>query len=423
MPAVTRKPDQEQNAWEMAQSQLDAVAELLRLDPDVHEVLRHPKRELIVNFPVKMDDGSLRVFRGYRVQHSAALGPTKGGIRYSADVNMDEVRALAMWMTWKCALVGLPYGGAKGGVRVDPRTLSMHELEGLTRRFATEISIVIGPEGDIPAPDMGTNPQIMAWIMDTYSMHRGHTVTGVVTGKPPSVGGTEGRTEATGRGVTLVTGMACRQLGRRVDGARVAVQGFGNVGSVTARLLAQEGARVVAVSDVNGGVYNERGLDLHALEGWRLDHGDLTGFPEADRVTNEELLELPVEILLPAATERQITEANADRIQARLIVEGANGPTTPGADRILAEKGIFVVPDVLANAGGVLVSYFEWVQDLQAFFWSETEVNNRLRQILEWTFQQVCDATDKFGTTMRMGAYAVGVSRVAEATRIRGIYP
>ena len=411
------------SAWEMALSQLDTAAEVLRLEPDLHRLLRFPKRELTVHFPVKMDDGALRIFTGHRVQHNSSLGPTKGGFRYGIDVTLDEVRALAMWMTWKCAIVGLPYGGAKGGVCVDPRELSMRELEGLTRRFTTELSLDIGPENDIPAPDMGTNPQVMAWIMDTYSMHRGHTVTGVVTGKPPSVGGTEGRVEATGRGVTLVTGMACRRLGRSLGGSTVAVQGFGNVGSSSARLLAHYGARVVAVSDITGGVYKPEGLDLAAVEAYRLDNRDLSGCPAGDAVTNDELLELPADILVPAAMERQITEKNADRIRARLIIEGANGPTTPEADRILHEKGVLIVPDVLANAGGVIVSYFEWVQDLQAFFWTETEVNQRLEQIMARAFEEVWSATEKYESDMRIGAYAVGVSRVAEATRIRGIYP
>ncbi len=412
-----------QTPWEMAQSQLEAVAGLLRLETGLYEVLRLPKRELTVNFPVQMDDGTLRMFTGHRVQHNSSLGPTKGGIRYAADVSLHEVRALAMWMTWKNAIVGLPYGGAKGGVALDPRLLSQRELEGVTRRFTTEISTIIGPDSDIPAPDMGTNAQMMAWMMDTYSMHRGHTVTGVVTGKPPSVGGTLGRVEATGRGVTIITGLTCKKLGRPLAGAKVAVQGFGNVGSVAAKLLAREGARVVAVSDVNGGVYNEAGLDLDALEAHRQDQGGLTASGLCSAVTNDELLALPVDILVPAAMEQQITAANADQIRARLIVEGANGPTTPEADRILQEKGVLVVPDVLANAGGVVVSYFEWVQDLQSFFWSEDEVNRRLEQIMAHAFHQVWDATESYSTDLRMGAYAVGVSRVAEATRIRGIYP
>jgi glutamate dehydrogenase (NAD(P)+) len=411
------------NIWDMAVSQLDRVAEVLSLDPSIHQVLRQPKRELTVNFPVSKDDGGLLMVTGHRVQHNVALGPTKGGIRFAPEVTLDEVRALSMWMTWKCAIVGLPYGGAKGGVCVDPRSLSHKELEDLTRRFTTEIAIIIGPEMDIPAPDMGTNPQIMAWIMDTYSMLRGHTVTGVVTGKPPAIGGSEGRIEATGRGVTLISGMASRKTGHSLSESTAAIQGYGNVGSVAARLLARAGATVVAVSDVTGGLYNGHGLDLRAVEHYRQEHGDLRGCPAGEAVTNAELLALPVDILVPAALEKQITAANADQVRARLVVEGANGPCTPEADRILADRGVLVVPDVLANAGGVIVSYFEWVQDLQAFFWSETEVNNRLEQLLYRGFEVVWDATQKHGTDMRMGAYAVGVSRVAEATRLRGIYP
>jgi glutamate dehydrogenase (NAD(P)+) len=421
MEVLPREP--QQTAWEMALSQLDNVAELIRLDEGVLEVLRHPKRELTVNFPVRMDDGSIRVFTGHRVQHNTALGPTKGGIRYSEDVTIDEVRALAMWMTWKCALVGLPYGGAKGGVCVNPRELTQRELEGLTRRFTTEISLMIAPDGDIPAPDMGTNPQIMAWIMDTYSMHRGHTAMGVVTGKPVTVGGSLGRVEATGRGVTMVTAHACRQVGRSLEGARVAVQGFGNVGSVAARLLAQEGARVVAVSDISGGIYREDGLDMNLVGAMKLDEGGVCGTGAGEPITNAELLELPVDILIPAATERQITAENAPRVRARMVVEAANGPVTPDADRILRDAGTLVVPDILANAGGVIVSYFEWVQDLQAFFWSEAEVNVQLERLLHRAFLETWEAAQKHRTDLRMGAYAVGVSRVADATRTRGIYP
>jgi glutamate dehydrogenase (NAD(P)+) len=411
------------NVWEMAVAQLDNVARVIDLEPGLHELLRYPKRELTVHFPVALDDGSLRMLTGHRVQHNSSLGPTKGGIRYSPDVTLDEVRALAMWMTWKSAIVGLPYGGAKGGVAVDPKGLSLRELERLTRRFTTEIGILIGPEGDIPAPDMGTDAQVMAWMMDTYSMHRGYTVPGVVTGKPPVVGGSAGRVEATGRGVTLMAGLACDRLGWDLQGKTVAVQGFGNVGSVSARLLQREGARVVAVSDIHGGCYNPDGLDLEHLRTGKGEGGSVGRCGGGEEITNEELLALPVDILVPAATEKQITAANADRIQAKLIIEGANGPTTPEADSILRDRGVRVVPDVLANAGGVIVSYFEWVQDLQEFFWSEEEVNLRLAQLLQRAFEQVWDAADRYGTDLRMGAYAVGVSRVAEATRIRGIYP
>jgi glutamate dehydrogenase (NAD(P)+) len=427
MPRAVRRhalpPAPSDNVWEMALEQLEAIVRLLRLDSGLHELLKRPKRELTVNFPVKMDDGSLRVFTGHRVQHNVSLGPTKGGIRYSPEVNLEEVRALAMWMTWKCGVVALPYGGAKGGVAVDPRRLSDRELESLTRRFTTEISVLIGPEGDIPAPDMGTNPQVMAWMMDTYSMHRGYSVMGVVTGKPIAVGGSRGRLEATGRGVTLVTGLACQRLGRSLTGARVAVQGYGNVGSVAARLLAEAGAHVVAVSDLSGGCYCETGLDLAALDGYKQDNRDLADCPAGESITNQELLELNVDILVPAATDRQLTAENADRVRAWLVVEGANGPVTPEADRILHEKGTLVVPDVLANSGGVIASYFEWVQDLQAFFWSEGEVNSRLEQIMTRAFGEVWDAMDDYNTDMRLGAYAVGVRRVADATLTRGIYP
>lgn len=417
------EPQPAHDAWEIAVSQLDEVARLLDLSDDLWRVLRGPNREVSVRFPVKMDDGSLRIFEGHRVQHNSSLGPTKGGIRYHPDVNLSEVRALAMWMTWKCALAGLPYGGAKGGVCVDPEALSLAELERLTRRFTSEISPIIGPEADIPAPDMGTNPQVMAWMMDTYSMHRGHTVTGVVTGKPPQIGGTLGRLDATGRGVTIVTGLACRGLDWKLQDLTVAIQGFGNVGAASARLLTDAGARVVAVSDVHGGLYNASGLDIPAL---LRHHENERRLPESgfgDVISNSELLELPVDILIPAATERQITRGNASSIQAKMIVEAANGPTTPMADSILKERGILVIPDVLANAGGVIVSYFEWVQDLQFFFWSETEVNRRLEQIMTRSYQMVADAAARYNATLRLGAYAVGVHRVAEATRIRGIYP
>lgn len=414
----------EASAYRTAQAQLKRAAEMLGLGPGILELLASCKRELTVHFPVQMDDGALRVFTGYRVHHSPSLGPFKGGIRYHPEVRLDEVRALAMWMTWKCAIVELPYGGAKGGVIVDPRQCSLRELEGITRRFTTEISSLIGPESDIPAPDMGTNAQVMAWMMDTYSMHKGYTVPAVVTGKPVDIGGSQGRVEATGRGVSIVAREAARRLGFELDGATVAVQGFGNVGSVAARLLARLGARVVAVSDTSGGVYDEQGIDVQALQAYAVDHaGEVRGYPAARAITNEELLELPVDLLVPAAIENQITASNAPRVQARLVVEGANGPTTPEADEILHRREIAVVPDVLANAGGVIVSYFEWVQDLQAFFWSEDEVNRRLEQILVRAYERVMEATARHRTDIRSGAYAVAVHRVAEATRTRGIYP
>jgi glutamate dehydrogenase (NAD(P)+) len=415
--------DRTQGAWEMAQRQLAQTAEMLGLDDSTHEVLRTPKRELTVHFPVRMDDDSLRVFTGHRVQHNVGIGPTKGGIRYHPDVTLDEVRALAMWMTWKCALVGLPYGGAKGGVAVDPHSLSLRENEGLTRRFTTEISPIIGPETDIPAPDMGTNAQTMAWMMDTYSMHRGHTVTGVVTGKPPAIGGSEGRVEATGRGVTLITGMACRKLGRRLTGATVAIQGFGNVGSVAARLLARDGAKVIAVSDAHVGIYNERGLDLRAISEHMLETKTLIGCAAGDVISNADLLELPVDILVPAAVERVITSDNASKIQARLIVEGANGPTTPDADQILQDKGVCVVPDVVANAGGVIVSYFEWVQNLQSLAWPAMRVAQQLERVIGRAYDEVGEMQREGGIDARLAAHAIAIGRVAEASQIRGRYP
>jgi glutamate dehydrogenase (NAD(P)+) len=413
----------EASAYRTAQAQLRRVVQVLGLDAGMHTLLATCKRELTVHFPVQMDDGSLRIFVGFRVHHSPSLGPFKGGLRYHPAVSLDEVRALAMWMTWKCAIVSLPFGGAKGGVVVDPKSVSQRELEKLTRRFTTEISPFIGPEGDIPAPDMGTNPQVMAWIMDTYSMHKGYTVPAVVTGKPLDVGGSYGRVEATGRGVMLIAREAARRLGFDLAEARVIVQGFGNVGSVAAQLIQKAGARVIGISDSTGGVYDERGLNVSEMLAHQAAHGDLGGYSGAQRISNAELLVLPCDVLVPAAMENQITGENAGRIQARLIVEGANGPTTPEADRILHERKICVMPDVLANAGGVIVSYFEWVQDLQAFFWSEHEVNARLEQIMIRAFEQVMEAAARYDTDVRTGAYVVGVSRVAEATRTRGIYP
>ncbi|HLG11655.1 MAG TPA: Glu/Leu/Phe/Val dehydrogenase [Dehalococcoidia bacterium] len=407
-----------ENAFESAQTQLRQVAATLEIDPGVIELLSYPKRELTVHFPVRMDDGSIRIFTGYRVHHNDARGPVKGGIRYSTMVTQDEVRALSMWMTWKCAVVNLPYGGAKGGVVVDPRALSERELERLTRRYASEIDIMIGPAVDIPAPDLGTDGRIMAWIMDTYSMHRDYSVPGVVTGKPIEIGGSLGRVEATGRGVTYVTLEACRRRGVSLQGATVAVQGFGNVGSVTARLLHEAGAKVVAVSDRYSGVYSPAGLDVKSLYEHRAAGGLLAEHPlKHEDVTNDELLELPVDILIPAAIEGQITERNAGRVQA------ANGPTTPGGDSILAQRDIYVVPDILANAGGVIVSYFEWVQDLQSFFWEETEVNQRLQRIITNAYNEVSAVAEERNLRLRDAAMVVALRRVVEAIRIRGIYP
>jgi glutamate dehydrogenase (NAD(P)+) len=413
------------SAFATAQAQLRKVAALLDLDQGLIEVLAHPKRELTVNFPVRMDDGTTRVFTGYRVQHNEARGPVKGGIRYSSLVSLDEVKALAMWMTWKCAVVNLPYGGAKGGVIVDPRALSDGELERLTRRYASEISIIISPEMDIPAPDLGTDARVMAWFMDTYSMHRGYSVPSVVTGKPVGIGGSRGRYEATGRGVLFMTEQACKRRGTELAGKTVAIQGFGNVGGVAGRLLAQAGAKVVAVSDSRGGIYKPAGLDVEGLYANRLAGGLLGDHPGADHdhITNAELLELPVDILVPAALEGQITEHNAGRVQAGMIVEAANGPTTPRADEVLSSRGIYVVPDIVANAGGVVVSYFEWVQDLQSFFWEETEVNTRLQRIMVNAFSEVATLAHARNLRLREAAYVVAVQRVVDAITARGIYP
>ncbi|RAQ97323.1 Glu/Leu/Phe/Val family dehydrogenase [Thermogemmatispora tikiterensis] len=411
------------NPYEVAVAQFDEAAEMLGLSQAMRAILRKPKRELIVNFPVRMDNGDVQMFTGYRVQHNINRGPAKGGIRFSPDVSLDEVRALAMWMTWKCAVVGIPFGGAKGGVVCDPHKLSRNELERLTRRYATEISILIGPNSDIPAPDMNTNPQIMAWIMDTYSMHRGYSVPEVVTGKPLSIGGSEGRLEATARGVQVVTCEALLSLGMQVEGARVVIQGFGNVGGNSARLLQSLGCKIVGLSDISGGVYNPNGIDVMRALRYSQEHGGLRGLPDSEQVTNQELLELPCDVLIPAALENQLTAQNASRVKARLIVEAANGPTTPEADRIFQDRGITVVPDILANAGGVTVSYFEWVQDLQRFFWSEDEINQRLERIMVRSFQAVQDRAERQRTSLRMGAYLLAVARVAEATEARGIYP
>ena len=423
MSAKTLVMTPREDPWEMALRQFNIAADYLPLKRGIREFLAYPKRELTVNFPVKMDDGSVRIFTGYRVHHSTVLGPTKGGIRYHPDVTLNEVRALAMWMSWKCAVVGLPYGGAKGGVVVNPKELSRDELEHLTRRYATEISVLMSPEGDIPAPDVGTNPQTMAWIMDTFSMHRGHSTPSVVTGKPRSIGGSYGRTEATGRGVMIIARELSRQLGRPLEGARVAVQGYGNVGSVSAYLLHDQGCRVVAASDSGGGVYNPDGFDPRALLKHKEEYGSVAGFRGTQSVTNEELVELPCDILVPSALEGQITGENAPRVKARMIVEGANGPLTPDADEILEERKIAVAPDILANAGGVVVSYFEWVQGLQQFFWTEEEVNQNLERIMVRSFAQVWNTAQDKHVTMRTGALIRAIERVAEALMTRGIYP
>ena len=410
------------NPFAVATAQFDEAADRLHLSQELRTILRMPKRELTVNFPVRMDDGRVQMYTGYRVQHNINRGPAKGGIRFDANVSLDEVRALAMWMTWKCAVVNIPFGGAKGGVIVDPHQLSHTELERLTRRYATEIAGVIGPESDIPAPDVNTNAQIMAWIMDTYSMHHGYSVPAVVTGKPLSVGGSEGRMEATGRGVFIVTRETRKRMGKGLEGAKVAVQGFGNVGSITARLLHEAGCKVVALSDVYGAIYNKNGIDVKRALRYMQEHGKLTGLPNTEPLDGKALLELPVDILIPAALEGQLTGANADRVQAKLIVEAANGPTTTEADAIFSARGIPVVPDILANAGGVTVSYFEWVQDLQHFFWGEDEINGRLERIMVRSFNDIAAKMDEQNCDYRMGAYLLAVARVAEATQVRGIY-
>ncbi len=417
-------PSALESAYQTALGQFTAVAQRMGIDEGLQQVLRAPMRELTVNFPVQMDDGRIQVFTGYRVQHNMARGPAKGGIRYHPSVTLDEVKALAMWMTWKCAVANLPYGGAKGGVTVNPAALSRQELENLTRRYATEISVIVGPGDDIPAPDMGTNEQVMAWIMDTYSMHRGHSMPGVVTGKPISIGGTRGRVEATGRGILFITQAAAGTLGLNLRQSTVAVQGFGNVGSVSARLLAEAGARLVAVSDISGAIYDPGGFDWQYLAALKRTGSFLSAADTTHQhLSNQELIELPVDILVPAAMENQITARNAGRVQAHLIVEGANGPTTPEADRILAEKGVVLVPDILANSGGVVVSYFEWVQDLQSFFWEEEEVNSRLHRIMTRSYEEVSQTAAAEGVTLREAAYMLAIRRVADATQTRGIYP
>jgi glutamate dehydrogenase (NAD(P)+) len=413
----------ETSAYRVALAQFDSVAQLLNLDDDLRDHLRACKRELVVHFPVRMDSGRVRTFTGYRVQHNMARGPAKGGIRYHPAVDLDEVRALAMWMTWKCALVNIPFGGAKGGVTVDPRELSLGELERLTRRYATEVAILISPEADIPAPDMGTNEQIMAWIMDTVSMHHGHSVPGVVTGKPISLGGTLGRAEATGRGVAIIALEALEQMKQPIEGAAVAIQGCGNVGYNAALAFQALGANVVAISDRSGGVYNPHGLDLKAVNDCKGETGRCVDYAKAEVITNAELLELPVDILVPAAMEGQIASGNAGKIKAKLVVEGANGPTAPEADAILQERGITVAPDILANAGGVVVSYFEWVQDFNRYFWDLAEVNKNMERVLRHAFAEVTATAQRERATLRAAALMVAVGRVAEAMKLRGIYP
>ena len=414
---------EEPTVFAMATQQFNAAADKLGLNDGLRDVLGSCKREFTVNFPVKLDSGDIQVFTGHRVHHNVTRGPAKGGIRYHPNVTLDEVKALAMWMTWKCAVTNIPFGGGKGGVTCNPKSMSQGELERLTRRYATEISPLIGTVSDIPAPDVNTNGQTMAWIMDTISMHRGYTEPGIVTGKPISIGGTLGRTEATGRGVMLTAQEAAKHLGLSFEGARVVVQGYGNVGYWGAYLLQQLGCKVIAASDTRGAIYAEQGLDTEELLAHKTDSGSVAGFPGSDSITDAELLELPCEILVPAALEQQITGENAPNINTKIIVEGANGPTTPEADAIFYDRNIMVVPDILANAGGVVVSYFEWVQDIQRLFWEKDDVNERLESVMTRSFDQVLAASQEHKTDLRTAALLVAVERVADAVKIRGIYP
>jgi glutamate dehydrogenase (NAD(P)+) len=417
------EPTEDLNSFRIAMRQFDTAAEKCGIEPDLREVLRRPRRALSLSLPVKMDDGTIRVFDGYRVQHSSARGPCKGGIRYHPEVTFDEVKALASWMTWKCAIVNIPFGGAKGGIVCDPRRLSKGELERLTRRYAYEISPIIGPDKDIPAPDVYTDAQTMAWIMDTYSMTHGSSAPGVVTGKPTFLGGSFGRNEATARGCLFVIRSACEVMGIKLNKATVAIQGFGNAGSIAAELLAQNGATIIAVSDSRGGVLNRAGLNVPELLKHKATTGSVVGFVHSDPISSEDVLELQCDILIPAAMENQITLENVESIKARIVAEAANGPTTPDADIALHQRGVMVIPDILANAGGVTVSYFEWVQDLQELFWDEDDVNRRLERVMVKAFIDVHTTAKKYNVDMRTGAYIVGIERVATAMRTRGIWP
>lgn len=412
----------EENPFESMMSRFDHAAQLLQLDPDLYKVLRVPNREITTYIPVFMDDGHIEVFTGYRVQHNFARGPAKGGIRYAPDVTLDEVRALAAWMTWKCAVVNIPFGGAKGGIICDPSQMSQSELERMTRRYTAELIDFIGPERDVPAPDMNTNEQTMAWIMDTYSMHARHTVTAVVTGKPIDLAGSRGRREATGRGLLIVIDEAVKKLAMKPEETRVVVQGSGNVGGIAATLMHEKGYKIVAISDIHGGIHNPKGLDIPRVMAHLAKHRTLEKYPEADPVSNHELLELDCEVLLPAATENQITSNNASRIKCKILAEGANGPTTAAADDVLERNGVFVIPDILANAGGVTCSYFEWVQDRMGYFWKEDVVNERLQDIMVASFHDVSKYAETHGVNNRIAAYMLAIDRVAYITRVRGIY-
>jgi len=420
---MTQIPEFESELHRTALAQLDSVAARLQLDANIHERLRYPRRALVVSIPISMDSGRTEVFIGYRVHHSTALGPTKGGLRYDADVNLGEVTALAMLMSWKCALMGLPYGGAKGGVRCNPRDMSAREREHLTRRYTAEIMLVIGPDLDIPAPDLGTDEQIMAWMMDTYSMTQGKSVPGVVTGKPLIVGGSAGRREATGRGIVYVLYQAAKSLGHELKGRKVIIQGFGNVGGVAARMLWRDGCTIVGVADFKGAIWNSHGLDIRQLQTHVAETGTVTGFPGTEAMSNAELLEQPCDVLIPAAVGSQLRADNAERIKASIVAEGANGPTTPEGDAILRERGITVIPDILCNAGGVVVSYFEWVQGMQYYFWKESEITSRLQELMARAFSRVWIAAQKSGVDLRTAALMEGIRRVADAHVVRGLYP
>jgi glutamate dehydrogenase (NAD(P)+) len=414
--------EQELNPTEAQQARFDLAAQKLNLDEGLWKVLRYPNREIILHIPVAMDNGSLEVYTGFRVQHSIARGPAKGGIRYSPDVTLDEVRALAAWMTWKCAVVNIPFGGAKGGVICDPHKMSMGELERMTRRYTAELVDFIGPEKDVPAPDVNTNEQIMAWMMDTYSMHMRQTVTAVVTGKPLNIGGSRGRREATGRGIMIVVDEAVKKLGMTREGSRVIVQGFGNVGSNAAILMAEAGYKIIGIVEYDGSLYNKNGIDVKKLSEYRQKNRTVVGFPEAEKTDGAELLVTDCDILIPAATENQITSRNADRVKCKILAEGANGPTTASADEILADKHVFVIPDILCNAGGVTTSYFEWVQDRQGYFWKESVVNEQLEHIMKTAFEDVVRYAETHGVNNRIAAYMLAIDRVAYTIRQRGIY-
>jgi glutamate dehydrogenase (NAD(P)+) len=420
--ATTLMHTQETNPWEQQAARFKIAAQKLKLDEGLWRVLQQPNREIIVHIPVMMDNGQLEVFTGYRVQHSIARGPAKGGVRYAPDVSLDEVRALASWMTWKCAVVNIPFGGAKGGIICDPKNMSRGELERLTRRYTAELIEFIGPEKDVPAPDVNTNEQVMAWMMDTYSMHMRQTVTAVVTGKPLNMGGSRGRREATGRGVMIIADESIKHLGMRKEDTRVIIQGFGNVGSNAAQLMHQAGYKVIGIGEWDGGLYNSRGIDINALVEFRQKEGNIHGFKGAERAETEDLLITDCDVLVPAATENVITSLNADKVKARILVEGANGPTTAAADEILADKHVFVMPDILANAGGVTASYFEWVQDRQGYFWKESVVNEQLKDIMEESFDAVVSYAQKHNVNNRIAAYMLAIDRVAFTIRQRGIY-